>query len=85
MASRSVRKIGWFVAGDIALILLLSAFGLVLDALKIPMDGHPFITDTLGPHGLVFNLVLPLAMYILVPAIAIWIVAWIVTISRKTN
>jgi hypothetical protein len=86
MASRSVRKIGWFVAGDIALILVLFAFGSVLlPAMKISRDGHPFLTDMLGEHGLLFGIVLPLAIYLLIPVTVIWFIAWIVAILRKTN
>ena len=83
MASRSVRQIGWLVAADIALILFLFAFGLALSAMKIPMEGHPFLTDMLGAHGLIFGVVLPLAIYLLIPAVAIWIIAWIVSSLRK--
>jgi hypothetical protein len=72
MASRSVRKIGWFVAGDVALIL-------------IPIEGHPFLADILGAHGLVFGFVLPLAVYLLVPAVVIWIIVWVVANFRKTD
>jgi hypothetical protein len=85
MASPSVRKIGWFVAGDLALILFLFAFGLALDALKIPAEGHLFLTGVFGPHGLIASTVLPLAIYLLVPAIVIWIIAWVVTTFKKTN
>lgn len=85
MASRSVRKIGWFVAGDIALVLALFVFGLALDGLKIPIDAHPFLMRMLGPHGLIANILLPLAIYSLGPAIAIWIIAWVVTTSKKTK
>ena len=62
MASRLVRQIGWLVAADIALILLLFAFGLALSAMKIPMEGHPFLTNMLAAHGVIFGVVLPLAM-----------------------
>jgi hypothetical protein len=85
MASRSVRKIGWLVAGDIALILILFAFGLVLSAMKIPIEGHPFLADILGAHGLIFGVVLPLAVYLLVPAVVIWIFAWVVANFRKSD
>jgi hypothetical protein len=83
MASRPVRKIGWFVAGDIALILFLFAFGVVLRAMK--MEGHPFLTDMLGAHGLIAGVVLPLAIYLLVPAIVIWVIAWVVATFRKPD
>lgn len=85
MASRSVRKIGWFVAGNIALILILFALGLVLSATKIPIEGHPFLAVILGGHGLVFGVVLPLAVYLLVPTILVWIIAWVVANFRKTD
>lgn len=85
MASRAVRKIGWFVAGDIALIVCLIAFGLALRALKISREGHPFFTDIFGSHGLLFGVVLPLAIYLLIPAIVIWIIAWAVQDLRKTD
>ncbi len=68
------RKIGWFVAGDIALILFLFAFGLVLSAMKIPIEGHPFLTDIFGAHGLIFGVVLPVAVHLLIPAVVIWII-----------
>jgi hypothetical protein len=51
MASRPVRKIGWFVAGDIALILILFAFGLVLSAMKIPIEGHPILAGISNENG----------------------------------
>lgn len=85
MTSRSVRKIGWFVAGDIALILILFALGLVLSEMKIPVEGHPFLADVLGAHGLIFGVVLPLAVYLLVTAVVIWIIAWVVANFRKTD
>jgi hypothetical protein len=57
--SRSVRQIGWFLAADLALILFLIVFGLLLHAVKIPVEGHPFLTDMFGQHGLFFNFLLP--------------------------
>jgi hypothetical protein len=84
-ASGSVRKIGWFLAGDVALILFLILFGLALRAIKIPIEGHPFLADMFGQHGLVFNFVLPLAVYSLVPLAIIWVIAWVVAGLRKTD
>jgi hypothetical protein len=82
MASRYVRKIGWFLIGDLAFIACLVGLGLVLNAMKI-QRGNNFVTDMLGPHGLVGGVVLPLAIYLIVPAVIIWIVAWAVSIFRK--
>jgi hypothetical protein len=81
-ALRSVRKIGWFLAGDVALILFLITFGLVLRAMKIPIEGHPFLADMFGQHGLLFNFVLPLAVYLLIPVAVIWVIAWVVAALR---
>jgi uncharacterized membrane protein YjfL (UPF0719 family) len=85
MGSRSVRKIGWFVVGDIAVILFLFAFGLVLRVMKIPIEGHPFLAVMFGGHGLVFGLVLPLAIYLLIPVAVIWFIAWVVVALRKPD
>jgi hypothetical protein len=62
MAPHYVRKIGWFLIGDLALIACLVGLGLALNAMKI-QRGNNFVTDMLGPHGLVFDVVLPLAVY----------------------
>ena len=83
--SRSVRQIGWFLAGDLALILFLILFGLVLNAIKIPVEGHPFLTDIFGQHGLFFNFLLPLAVFSLIPLSVIWVIAWVVARLRKTD
>jgi hypothetical protein len=45
--------------------------------------GNNFVTGMLGPHGLVFGVVLPLAVYLIVPTFTIWIVAWAVSFFRK--
>ena len=81
-ASRSVRKIGWFLAANVALVLLLFTFGLVLRAMKIPVKGHPFLADIFGQHGLLFNFVLPLAVYLLIPVAVIGVVVWVVAALR---
>src|SRR5258708_3718955 len=83
--SRAVRKIGWFLAGDVALILFLFVFGVLLRAMKIPVEGHPFLTTVLGQHGLVSNFVLPLAVYSLIPVAVIWVIAWVVSGFMPTN
>ena len=82
MASRYVRKIGWFLIVDLAFIACLAGLGLALSAMKI-QRGNNFITDMLGPHGLVFGVLLPLAVYLIVPTVIIWIVAWVVSLFRK--
>jgi hypothetical protein len=81
--SRSVRQIGWLLAGDVALILFLFVFGVLLRAMKIPVKRHPFLADMLGQHGLVFNFLLPLAIYSLIPVAVLWLIAWTVTALRK--
>jgi hypothetical protein len=58
------------------------AVGLAISAMKI-QRGDNFVTDMLGPHGLVFGVVLPLAVYLIVPTVIIWIVAWAVSLFRK--
>ncbi len=82
MASTYVRKIGWFLIGDLAFIAFLFGLGFALSAMKI-QRGNNFVTDMLGPHGLVFGVVLPLAGYLIVPAVIIWIVAWTISLFRK--
>ena len=82
MASNYVRKIGWFLIGDLAFIACLAGLGLALHATSI-QRGNNFVTDMLGPHGLAFGVVLPLAVYLIVPTVIIWIVAWAVSIFRK--
>jgi hypothetical protein len=82
MASRYVRKIGCFVIGDLAFIACLITLGLALNAMKIP-GRTVFVQDMLGPHGLLFGLILPLAVYPTVPAVLIWILAWAVSMFRK--
>jgi len=37
------------------------------------MEGHPFLTIMFGQRGLVFNLVLPPAIYSLIPVAVIWL------------
>jgi uncharacterized membrane protein YjfL (UPF0719 family) len=83
--SRFVRKIGWFLVGDVALILFLFVFGVLLRAMRIPVDRHPFLTEMLGQHGVVFNFVLPLAFYSLIPVTVIWVIAWIVSRFMPKN
>ena len=83
MASRSVRTIGWLLAGDIAFILFLVVLGLVLHATRIPIDGNAFVTEILGAHGLVFDFVPPPAVYSVVRVAIIWIIAWAVTTFRR--
>ena len=82
MTSRFVRKIGWFLIGDLVFIACLVGLGLALSAMKI-QRGNNFVTDMLGPHGLVFGVVLPLAVYLIVPSVIIWIVAWTISLLRK--
>jgi hypothetical protein len=83
--SRSVRQVGWFLAADLALILFLVVFGLLLHAVKIPVEGHPFLTDMFGQHGLFFNFLLPLAVLSLIPLSVIWVIAWVVARFRKAD
>ena len=80
-----MRKIGWFLVGDVALILFLFLFGLLLRAMRIPVDGHPLFTAMLGQHGVVFNFVLPLAFYSLIPIAVIWVIAWVVSRFMPKN
>jgi hypothetical protein len=77
-----VRKIGWFLIGDLALIACLFALGLALSAMKISGENN-VVMVILGPHGLVFGVVLPLAVYLIVPTVIIWIVAWAVSLFRR--
>ena len=83
--SRSVRQIGWFLAADLALILFLIVFGLLLHAMKISVESHPFLTDMFGQHGLFFNFLLPFAVLALIPLSIIWVVAWVIARLRKTD
>jgi uncharacterized membrane protein YjfL (UPF0719 family) len=82
MMSPTVRKIGWFLIGDLAFIAFLFVLGRVLNTMKI-RRGSNFITDMLGPHGLVFGAVVPLAVYLLVLAAIVWIIAWATSSLRK--
>lgn len=82
MASRFVRKVGWFLIGDLVFIACLIGLGLALSAMKI-QRGNNFATDMLGPHGLAFAVVLPLAVFLVIPTAIIWIVAWVISLLRK--
>ena len=73
MASPFVRKMRWFVAGDLAFILSLFALGFLLDAMKVQIKGN-FLTDMLGHDG-----------YLFVPAVVIWIIAWLISFLRNTK
>jgi hypothetical protein len=83
--SRSVRQIGWLLAANLALILFLIVFGLLLHAMKISVEGHPFLTDMFGQHGLFFNFLLPFAVLTLIPLSIIWVVAWVIARLRKPD
>jgi hypothetical protein len=82
MMSRFVRKVGWFLIGDLVFIACLIGLGLALSAMKI-QRGNNFATDMLGPHGLVFGVVLPLALFLVVPTAIVLVVAWLVSLLRK--
>jgi len=53
--------------------------------MKIPVEGHPFLTDMFGQHGLFFNFLLPFAVLTLIPLSIIWIIAWVIARLRKTD
>jgi hypothetical protein len=81
MASQVVRTIGWVVAGDVALILFLFTFGLLLNVIKIP--AHGLFMDMFGAHGLLFGFLLPLAVYSLIPTVLIWFIACVVAVLQE--
>jgi hypothetical protein len=66
----------------LAFIAFLVGLGLAISAMKI-QAGNNFVTDMLGPHGLVFGVMLPLAVYLIVLTVIIWIVAWAVSLFKK--
>jgi len=73
------------VGGDLAFILFLFIFGIAIRAMKIPMEEHPVLAVIFGGHGVIFGVVLPLAIYLLIPAIVIWAIAWFVSFLRETE
>jgi hypothetical protein len=74
-----------FVLWYAAVVVILAAFGLVLGALKISTQGNDVLTNILGPHGIVFGLVLPAMIYAFVPIFVIWIVSRIASLLRKNR
>ena len=74
---------GRIVLADVCLALLIAGLGLLLAAMKIPMEGHPVLFMLFGGHGLLFGLVLPLLLYSLVPLAAVWAVAAIMVSRNK--
>ena len=65
--------------------MLLFTLSTALGALKISVEKNDFLTAVLGAHGIVFGLILPLAIYSLIPAVIIWGVAWVIAASREPN
>lgn len=79
------RKIGRFIIADIVLIVALIAFGMGLTLLRIPVNGHEALADLFGQHGILFGMILPVLIYLLIPAIAIWIVALVIAAFRQNR
>ena len=57
-------------------LLFLFAFGLLLNVMKIAP--HGLFMDMFGAHGLLFGVLLPLAVCSLIPTILIGFIAWVV-------
>jgi hypothetical protein len=74
-----------FVLWYAAVVVILAAFGLVLGALKISTQRNEVATNILGPHGIVFGLVLPTMIFAFVPIFVIWIVSRIASLLRKNR
>lgn len=81
-ASSILRKLGWFVAAAAVGSGLLFGSGIFLNRLKISIEAHPMLAVLLGPHGIVYGLVLPLLIYSLLFGAALWITAWLVRAFR---
>ena len=69
--------IGWILLGDVILILVITGFGLLLSAMKIPIEGNPMLALFLGEHGLLFNLGLGALIVGLIPLLILWVIALI--------
>jgi len=77
--ARSVSGIlGRIVLTDVCL----AGLGLLLAAMKIPIEGHPVVSILFGRHGFLFGLVVPLLLYSLVPLVVVSAVAAIM-VSRN--
>ena len=84
MASSAVRTVGWIVVADIVLVLFLVALGLGIAELKIPA-GDGLFTTFFGSHGILFNFLLPLAIYSAVPLIIVWLIVWLISELRRPD
>jgi len=81
--ARSVSGIlGRIVLTDVFLASLIAGLGLLLAAMKIPIEGHPVLSILFGRHGFLFGLVLPLLLDSLVPLVVVSAVAAIM-VSRN--
>jgi hypothetical protein len=83
--SKFLRKLSWFILWDVALTALLFTTGLALKAMKISVNGHEVVASVLGPPGIVFGAVLPVLVYLLIPAFIIWIISWTVVSLRRAT
>jgi len=81
--SSPARKIGRFIVVDIVLVLALIAFGMALRLLKIPINGHELLANLFGQHGILFGMILPMLVYLLIPATAVWIIALVIAAFKE--
>jgi hypothetical protein len=68
------RKLGWFIAGDLAAIALIFLLGFALRALNFSGEKHPVLSEILG--GPLASVFLPLLIYLLFPATFVRVLAW---------
>lgn len=82
MAQSTSRTIGWIVLGDVCLVLIIIVFGLALGAIGIPIERHPVLAVLLGPHGVLFNFVLPGLIVLFIPLSVVWAIVLLVAFFK---